>query len=78
MIITSDNADEPDNAAVLSIVARVAFTARNGPSWDEARHFPRWKRAALRITPRKYRWKFSDFAPLIAEYNENYRRAIAK
>lgn len=50
----------------LAVVA--GLTKRFGPSAAEIETWPRWKRAACRLTPSKHRWRFSVNAPLIRDF----------
>lgn len=60
--------------AAVHFAGVLAFTARSGPSYDEVRHFPWWKRLAMRLTPTRHRWRYSEFAPILRERLRNQHR----
>lgn len=62
--ITNDLTD-PEYEAAVHLAAAVAFTARYGPSPDEVAGFTPWKRAIHAVTPRRHRWRLSQYAPII-------------
>lgn len=58
---------DPEYEAAVHLAASLAFTARMGPSYDETKNFPLWKRALIKVTPTRQRWRFSQYAPLLRE-----------
>ncbi len=53
----------------LDQAVQAGLTRRWGPDRKEVKAWPLWKRVACRLTPRKYRWRYSAYAPLIREYD---------
>lgn len=51
----------------MSLISLLGYTARLGPLPDELSGFPVWKRVAVRLTPRKNRWKWSVYAPILRD-----------
>lgn len=58
----------PEDQEDLNLALVAGLTKRNGPSAAEIETWPRWKRAACRLTPRKQRWRFSVNAPVIRDF----------
>lgn len=60
--LTPEEQDEYDLALVAGL------TRRFGPSAAEVETWPRWKRVLCRLTPRRYRWRYSVNAPAIRDF----------
>jgi hypothetical protein len=56
----------PEEQIDLRMLSILAFTAREGPLHSELEDFPVWKRAAVAVTPRQHRWRWSVYAPIIS------------
>lgn len=65
---------DPEYDTAVHYAATLGLTARTGPSYAEFKSFPWWKRLAVRLTPTRQRWRYSEFAPLVREFINNRPR----
>lgn len=72
--ITVTLSDDEQSAFDHAVAA--ALTSRNGPSAREISTMPAWRRIAVRLLPRRQRWRLSALAPDIRGFKRRRRERL--
>lgn len=62
-----------DEQSAFDHAVAAALTSRNGPC---AHEMPAWRRIAVRLLPRRQRWRLSVLAPDIREFKRRRRERL--
>lgn len=65
-----------DEQSAFDHAVAAALTSRNGPSAHEMRTMPAWRRIAVRLLPRRQRWRLSALAPDIRGFKRRRRERL--
>jgi hypothetical protein len=63
-----DEQEDLNEIDPFDLAVYAGLTRRLGPSNAEIETWPGWKKAVLRLTPVKHRWRFSAHADLIRDF----------
>jgi len=62
-----------DEHAAFELAILCGLTRRNGPLGRELNAMPAWRRWAVRLLPRRHRWRLSYLAPNIRRFERDRR-----